>query len=188
MDIEDRTMLLLGGSGLVGLAVARALVPHGPRKIVLTALTRAEVEPAVEELRAEVEGVEIVGEWGDMFLPEALKDRGREDVLADPEARARLLDDLYGELTDDVVERSSLASLLERHRPDIVVDCVNTATAFAYQNIFDSAARAAADRPEGGGAAASRWSATWPRCTCPSSSATCRSRWRPCGGRARAST
>ncbi len=139
MDIENRTMLLLGGSGLVGLAVARALVPHGPRKIVLTALTRSEVEPAVEELRAEVEGVEIVGEWGDMFWPEALKDRGREDVLADPEARARLLDDLYGELTDDVLKRSSFASLIERHQPHLVVDCVNTATAFAYQNIFASA-------------------------------------------------
>ncbi len=139
MDIENRTMLLLGGSGLVGLAVARALVPHGPKRIVLTALTQAEVEPAVEELRGEVEGIEVVGEWGDMFWPESLKDRDRADVLADPEARAGLLDDLYGELTDDVVKRSTFASLIERHQPHLVVDCVNTATAFAYQNIFASA-------------------------------------------------
>ncbi len=139
MDIENRTVLLLGGSGLVGLAVARAMVPHRPKKIVLTALTAEEVEPAVEEFRGEAEGIEVVGEWGDMFWPESLRGRSRGDVLADPEARTRLLDDLYGDLTDDVIEASHFAALLNRHSPDLVVDCVNTATAFAYQNIFASA-------------------------------------------------
>jgi NAD(P)-dependent dehydrogenase (short-subunit alcohol dehydrogenase family) len=140
MDIQGKTALLLGGSGLVGLAVARALVPHRPGKIILTALTRGEVEPAVEEFRAEAEGIEVAGEWGDMFWPESLKDRPRGDVMGDAEARSLLLDDLYGELTDDVVRRSFFAVLLDRHRPDLVVDCVNTATAFAYQNVFASAA------------------------------------------------
>ncbi|MEJ2503236.1 MAG: short-chain dehydrogenase [Gemmatimonadota bacterium] len=139
MDIENRTVLLLGGSGLVGVAVARALVPHRPGKIVLTALTRGEVEPAVEELRQEAGGIEVAGEWGDMFWPESLKDRTRGEVLGDPEARTRLLDDLYGDLTDEVVGRSYFATLLDRHRPELVVDCVNTATAFAYQNVFASA-------------------------------------------------
>jgi NAD(P)-dependent dehydrogenase (short-subunit alcohol dehydrogenase family) len=139
MDIENRTVLLLGGSGLVGVAVARALVPHRPRKIVLTALTRAEIDPAVEEFREEADGIEVAGEWGDMFWPESLKGRTRGDVLGDPEARTRMLDDLYGDLTDEVVHRSYFASLLDRHRPDLVVDCVNTATAFAYQNVFASA-------------------------------------------------
>ena len=59
-------------------------------------------------------------------------------MLADPEARALLLDDLLGELTDEVVRRSTLGVLLERHRPELVVDCINTATAFAYQNMFAS--------------------------------------------------
>ncbi len=141
MDIEDRTILLLGGSGLVGLAVARALIPHEPKKIVLTALTESEVEPAAAELRREAGGIEIVAEWGDMFWPESLRGRTRADVLADAEARAQILDDLYGDLTDDVLRRSHFALLLGRHEPDLVVDCVNTATAFAYQNVFASATR-----------------------------------------------
>ncbi|MFW5947191.1 MAG: short-chain dehydrogenase [Gemmatimonadota bacterium] len=151
MDIENRTVLLLGGSGLVGMAVARALIPHRPAKIVLTALTRAEVEPAAAELRGPAAGIDVATEWGDMFWPEALKDRTRGDVLADPEARARLLDDLYGDLTDDVVRRSTFASILDRHRPGIVVDCVNTATAFAYQNVFASAASLRARARDGEG-------------------------------------
>jgi NAD(P)-dependent dehydrogenase (short-subunit alcohol dehydrogenase family) len=149
MDIQGKTALLLGGSGLVGLAVARALVPHGPKRIVLTALTREEVEPAVEELGREAGGIEVSGEWGDMFWPESLKDRTRTDALADPEARTRLLDDLYGNLTDEVIRRSYFAVLLDRHRPELVVDCVNTATAFAYQNVFASAASLRAQAESG---------------------------------------
>ncbi|MFO7893321.1 MAG: hypothetical protein R6U63_06300 [Longimicrobiales bacterium] len=151
MDIRDKTVLLLGGSGLVGMAVARALIPFEPGKIVLTALTRDEVEPAAEELRKEAGGIEVAIEWGDMFRPESLKDRPRAELLDDADARAELLDDLYGDLTDDVVQRSNFASLLDRHRPAIVVDCVNTATAFAYQNIFASATslRSKAEAEEG---------------------------------------
>src|SRR5690606_33951249 len=143
MDVQGRTILLLGGSGLVGLAVARRLLRHGPRALVITALTREEAEGAIAGLEAEgivPDGTSLVGEWGDIFLPEAVKDWPRAKVLEDAGARAQLLDDLYGELTPAVVERSTLGALLLRHRPQIVVDCVNTATALAYQNVFESAA------------------------------------------------
>lgn len=140
MDIQGRTVLLLGGSGLVGMAVARRVLAHRPRAVIISALRRDEAERAVADLAAAgvPEGTRLLAEWGDIFLPEPLKDRAREDVLADPESRALLVDDLLGELTDDVVRRSTLGVLLERHRPELVVDCVNTATAFAYQNMFAS--------------------------------------------------
>jgi NAD(P)-dependent dehydrogenase (short-subunit alcohol dehydrogenase family) len=149
MEIRGRTILMLGGSGLVGLAVARRLLPLHPRALVLAALTRREAEEGVTDLRAEggvPEGTELIAEWGDLFVPEALKDLGRGEIVAEPGHRALLLDDLYGELTDEVVRRSALGTLLFRHRPEILIDCVNTATAFAYQNVFRSAAalRAAA--------------------------------------------
>lgn len=143
MDIEGRDVLILGGSGLVGLAVARELMAYAPRKLVISALTRAEAEAAVAELQGDPQrnaSTEITAEWGDVFLPDALRERRRSEVLADPEARASVLDDLLGELTEQVVDRSALGALLGRCRPAIIVDCVNTATAFAYQNIFDSAA------------------------------------------------
>jgi len=38
-----------------------------------------------------------------------------------------------------VLERSFLFQLFGRYRPDAVVDCINTATAFAYQDMFQSA-------------------------------------------------
>ncbi|HEY0673873.1 MAG TPA: hypothetical protein VGD27_16470, partial [Longimicrobiales bacterium] len=142
MEIKGRSVLLLGGSGLVGMAVARQLAAHAPASVVVTGLTRAEAENAVKDLRAEnVFGPDtaLTAEWGDIFLPAKLKDRSRRDLLEDARARGEVIDDLYGELNEDVVNRSALGSLLLRHKPDIVIDTVNTATAFAYQNIFDLA-------------------------------------------------
>jgi hypothetical protein len=52
-----------------------------------------------------------------------------------------LLDDLYGDLSDAVLEGRRSARCCCRSRPRIVMDCINTATAFAYQNVFNSAAR-----------------------------------------------
>lgn len=143
MEIRAKKILILGGSGLVGMAVARELMQHAPATVAICGLTRDEAETAVADLLRDPQthGVAVEPEWGDLFLPEPLKDRRREDVLADRAGRAMLLDDLYGELNEAVVRRSALGALIARRRPDIVVDCVNTATAFAYQNLFDSAAR-----------------------------------------------
>lgn len=142
MDIEGRDVLILGGSGLVGMAVARELLPYRPRSLAISALTRDEAEAATRELAEEAAeaGTALHAEWGDLFVPESLKDRARGEVLADPDARRLLLDETLGDLTPAVVERSTLGALLGRRKPAIVIDCVNTATAFAYQNIFRSAA------------------------------------------------
>jgi len=139
MEIRGRNVLILGGSGLVGMAVARELIPHSPARITITSLRRAEAEEAADALRAEAGDVPLDTAWGDIFVADDVKDRPRNDVLADASARTALIDGLYGELNDDVIQRSALGALLLRTRPDIIVDCINTATAFAYQNVFRSA-------------------------------------------------
>jgi NAD(P)-dependent dehydrogenase (short-subunit alcohol dehydrogenase family) len=153
MQIRDRKILLLGGSGLVGMAVARELMPFEPASLVLSGLTQEEAEAAAAELRedpARAERTRIDTEWGDIFQLEAMREMGRGDVVADTALRARLLDDLYGELNDEVLARSTLGSMLDRLRPDVVIDCINTATAFAYQNIFESAAHLRGKASDGG--------------------------------------
>ncbi|HET6233036.1 MAG TPA: hypothetical protein VFE05_23365 [Longimicrobiaceae bacterium] len=123
------------------MAIARELLPHRPAALVISGLTQAEAEGGLAELRTEpsAQGVELSAEWGDVFVPHALKDRRRAEILADPAARALILEELYAPPADDAVERSALGHLLLTHRPDLVVDCINTATVFAYQNMFASA-------------------------------------------------
>src|SRR5207249_4368627 len=73
-------------------------------------------------------------EWGNVFLPATLAHLERGAVMANPEHRRLMLQDLLDELTDDVCHRSFLYQLLIKYKPDAVVDSINTATAFAYQD------------------------------------------------------
>lgn len=152
MDLKGRTVLLVGGAGLVGQAVARRVLEAGPGRLIVGGLREEEALEAVEGLEADpwAEGVSIEPTWGDLFVPHAFTHRPRREVLSDPEARGRFVDDLYGELTDEVFRRSALGHLLMELRPDVVVDSINTAGALAYQDAFRSAAsvRQAAARGE----------------------------------------
>lgn len=142
MQIKGARVLILGGSGLVGMAAARELLPHKPARLVIAGLTRAEAEAGVAGLRSErpAREAQIVAEWGDMFVPDSLKELRRSEVVASAAHRAALLDSLYGPLDDAAIEGSAFGALLLRHEPQIIVDCVNTATVFAYQNVFASVA------------------------------------------------
>ncbi len=152
MDIRGRRILILGGSGLVGGAIARRLLGLAPSRLVIGGLRREEAEEAVEELRElpEADGAELVATWGDVFLRVDHVDRGRSELVADAGSRAELLEDVFGPLDAEAFERSRLVAMLEEERPDVVVDCINTATAIAYQDIFTSAAELRAELAEHG--------------------------------------
>jgi len=141
MELKGSTVLILGGAGLVGEAVARALLARGPRRVVIAGLTRDEAEESVASLREEFKDrdADIDAFWGDLFVPAEFKDVPRGEVLTDSRSRELLVNDLYGELTDEVYQRSALGSLLLDVRPEIVIDSINTAGALAYQNFFNSA-------------------------------------------------
>lgn len=132
-------MVILGGSGLVGQAVARRLFAAGPRRIVLVALFEEEVRAAARALEPYRGAAELAVAWGNVFLPAQAARLDRSAMLADPTLRALVLDDLLGDLTEEVLERSFLFQVLMQYRPDAVVDSINTATAFAYQDMFEGA-------------------------------------------------
>ena len=141
MELRDSTALILGGSGLVGLAVARRLLDFAPKQIIIAGLWRHEAEAAVRALEPHAKGAAITPLWGNIFHTVTLAERPREEVLADAAARRELVDDMLGPPTAISLERNVLHNWLTTHRPDVVVDCVNTATAVAYQDGFASAQR-----------------------------------------------
>ncbi len=151
MDIQGKHVLILGGYGLVGRAVAREMLPHRPARLVIASLRKFEAEEAVAQLKAEFPDspTQILPAWGDVFLRAEWQREDtlpRKAVLANPETRQRLLDDILGSLTDDILESSLLYQLitgtwgnlggLPAH---IVVDCMNTATVVAYQDVYTTA-------------------------------------------------
>ncbi len=141
MELRDSTALILGGSGLVGLAVARRLLDFAPKRIILAGLQQHEADAAVRALEPYARDTTLTPLWGNIFHTVSLAERAREDVLADAAARRELVDDMLGQPTAASLGRNVLHDWLTTHRPDLVIDCVNTATAVAYQDGFASAQR-----------------------------------------------
>jgi len=123
---QTGTILILGGAGMVGLQVAREAVRElHPARIVISSLTKPEVDEAIAILRAETSDVEFVPAPGDIFLPPSLQGMDRAELIAD----RTHFDQLFS-------EDSSLLQLIRQHQPEVIVDCINTATAIAYLDVF----------------------------------------------------
>ncbi|MEZ4318557.1 MAG: hypothetical protein R3F61_13675 [Myxococcota bacterium] len=134
--------LILGGAGLVGLQVCRRIMNDlEPRRIVVASLFEHESRAAVAALHREFgNAAAFVPSWGNLFVPSDLAHTSRGQILSDRALRRRLLDTLYGDF-DSAYDQNQLVQLIKEHRPEVVVDCVNTATGLSYQNVFDGAAK-----------------------------------------------
>jgi hypothetical protein len=120
---------------MVGLQVAREAARElRPQRIVIASLREEEVREAIEFLKSEIEGVELVGAAGDIFIPQSLQGRRRADIVSDEAAYEELFHETFSRDAD--YSKSALHRLMEEHRPDMIVDCINTATAISYQDEF----------------------------------------------------
>ncbi|MDP1677424.1 MAG: short-chain dehydrogenase [Bacteroidota bacterium] len=141
MVISNKSVLVLGSWGLVGSAICRKLMEENPKQIILTSLKESEAKEACATMRLEYPKVGknfFVPWWGNIFVRNEFKDLTREVILNDQAKRTKFLDDVIEELTPEVLERSALYQLITKYKPDIVIDCINSATAIAYQDIFQS--------------------------------------------------
>lgn len=134
--MSDNTFLLLGGAGLVGLQVARAVAREiQPRKVVIASLYQKEVRDALTQLNKEFPNVEWVGVWGDGFVRAEFTQMRRRELLDSAARRAALYDDLFGDL-ETAYERARLTQVIREHKPNVIVDTINTATAISYQDVY----------------------------------------------------
>ena len=127
MNLENRKILVLGGYGLVGMAVCRELLQRNPREIQIHSLRMAESEDAREELTPEAGRTVLSVSAGDIF-----------GLVEGGSRRERIASQLLP-LEDEALPSFLLYKLLADSRPDVVIDCVNTATGIAYRDIFRSA-------------------------------------------------
>jgi NAD(P)-dependent dehydrogenase (short-subunit alcohol dehydrogenase family) len=164
MDIRGKNTLVLGGAGLVGSAVCRELLAQQPALLVVAARQKSRARQAAEGLRGEFPDAptRLVPVWGDVFIRAEWQ---REDVhpraaaLAQPEKRRRLIADILDPLDEDMIAASMLTRIVEGRAAgldgapaQIIVDCINTATAVSYQDVYAAARNlaelAAANAPE----------------------------------------
>jgi hypothetical protein len=139
MDIKNKTVLVLGAWGLVGNAVTKNLIAEEPKQIIVTSLRQEEAESYVKELHEKFPHLPenyFVPWWGNIFVRNEFKDMNRYDLLNDSAKRKILMKDIMEEMTKEVLESSSIYQLLTKHEPDIIVDCINSATGIAYQDLY----------------------------------------------------
>ena len=134
--------MILGGAGLVGLQVCRHIVEKlDPRRVVVASLTEAEAVAACKKLEEEFgDRIAFVPAWGNLFVPTAMANSPRSEILSSSKSRRALLAALYDDF-NSAYKKNHLVQLVRRHRPEVMVDCVNTATGVSYQDVFDGAAR-----------------------------------------------
>ncbi len=137
-----RSVLILGGAGLIGFEIARAVAREiEPHLLIIGGLFEREVEDALAALRAEFPHLKLEGVWGDVFLRK--EDRGltRRQLIEDLARRETLFQDLFGDL-DRAYEKSWLVAIIRRFKPEIIVDSINTATAIGYQDVYTNSIEA----------------------------------------------
>ena len=134
--------LILGGAGLVGLQVCRHIIFNmDPRRIVVASLFEQEAKQACATLEKEFgDQVAFVPEYGNLFVPTELAYTSRSALIDDSKSRKTLLQALYDDF-ETAYQYNHLVQMIKKHRPEVVVDCVNTATGISYQDVFDGAAK-----------------------------------------------
>ena len=141
MDITGKTVLVLGGWGLVGSAVIHKLIPEKPKRIIVTSLHKDEACDMVKKLSAEFPHLPksfFIPWWGNILLREEFKDLDRKEILKDPKKRRVMMGDTLDDLHKGNLESSSLYKLINTYKADIIIDCINTATGIAYQDIYST--------------------------------------------------
>jgi hypothetical protein len=117
--------------------VCRQLLHRKPAEIILHSLRQSEAEEAREELLPEAGDTQISIASGDILGLD-----GEFSQLEQIAAQIAALED--DKLTDYI-----LYNLLADNRPEIVIDCVNTATAIAYRNVYQASQQVLDDLEEG---------------------------------------
>lgn len=129
MNIEGRKVLVLGGYGLVGMAVCRELLDRKAGEIQIHSLRQEEADAARHQLETPENITKLTTSSGDIF------------GLTTEESRIERIGAQLRPLHDADLPTFLLYQLLADGRPEIVIDCVNTATGIAYRDVYSSAVK-----------------------------------------------
>jgi regulator of replication initiation timing len=139
----DKRFLIIGGGGMIGYQIARHICVDSelkPDEIIIASLYQSEVQEAIRNLKQLGPGVTITPFWGNVFVRTEMANEDRNRLVESPPRREALYNDLFGNM-EETLSRSQLASLIMTHKPHVIVDAVNTATAISYQDVASTSAK-----------------------------------------------
>ena len=147
MDVRGKRVLIFGGWGLVGQAIAKQILEEQPSELIVTSLRENEAAEILSILENHPlnQGTKIISVHGDLFVRNELSNLSKADIYSEPEQVELMIHDIYDDLGPDIINNSKLFQVMDKHKPHILIDCINTATAFAYQNVYQIVAELRAE-------------------------------------------
>lgn len=130
-SLQGKTVLILGGSGLVGRNIAEVLLAHRIGKLVV-------VGTAGEEGWAKLKAIErkqvirIQKYSVNLLVPPKFSKQSLRQILSKQSMCRRLSRELMQNLNHHEIDRQPLYKIVRDVRPDIIIDAINTATQCAY--------------------------------------------------------
>lgn len=140
--MNGETFLILGGGGMIGAQVVHEIARQlQPRSVIICSRELSEVKETIDHCCREFPSVEFVGFGGDIFGrvewnvgPEESRPT-RSQLMSSIESRAAMYDDVFHDF-ESAYQHSQLAQLILEHKPNVVIDSINTATAISYQDVY----------------------------------------------------
>jgi len=140
-NLSRKTILVLG-AGHIGEACIFKFIEHGAKKIILHTLTEKEAKDVFNKVEPHARGkTELLKSWGDILLPYSLVKKTSQKIMSSQEDILCLLEFNFAPLSNELLERSFFYTLIKKHKPDIIVDTINTATVVGYAHDPYSLAR-----------------------------------------------
>ena len=146
MDITNNRILVLGGSGLVGSATCHYILSHfRPSALILAGRSESKIRDVVADLSSFADEGVLSWRTGDIFSRDAFKHLSRKQIFSDHAKRDRFVKDIIDPLNDDIYRSSFLQQIIHEEYQDIIIDCVNSSTALAYQDVFEESRKLFSD-------------------------------------------
>ncbi len=159
----DKVILILGAPGLVGAQVTRQIARDlCPDKIILASLYKSDFVNTIDKVEVDLVkelynemsdlakktemgelkkfkkedylNIEFIKEYGNIFVRPELALVDREELERNSQYRQMLYEDLFEPLSK-ASQHSKLVQIVHEYKPDVIIDCINTATGISYQDI-----------------------------------------------------
>lgn len=125
--------ILVIGAGQIGEACAVRFAKDEPKEIILHTLTQVEAIQAIRNIQPRIsKKTKLTPSWGNILVPKELIYTSREELLSDGKKLEQLINYYYANLSKSLLENSALYTIIEKWKPNVIVDGVNTATVVGY--------------------------------------------------------
>ncbi len=141
MEIQNKTVMVLGAGGMVGQALCKAFVREKPKTLVLASLYEHETTRLAEALQKEFGEAlpKLKLAWGNLLVRQSQKDLTKQELLDNTKIRHQMIEDLLESFNHDGLTQSALYHLIQQYQPDILVDTLNFATALPVSDNLHAA-------------------------------------------------